>query len=56
MAKVQQRTLDVFWVVHHFIRKHLTTQQVPAVALGLLKEGLSWGRILRIQMRLIPFI
>ena len=51
-----QRTLDVCWVVHHFIRKHFTTQQVPAVALGLLKEGLSWGRILRIQMRLIPFI
>jgi transposase-like protein len=49
-----QRTLDVFWVVHNFIRKHFTTQQVPAVALGLLKEGLSWGQILRIQMHLTP--
>lgn len=51
-----QRTLDVFWVVHHFIRKHFTTQQVPAVALGRLKEGLSWGQILRIQMQFTPSI
>ena len=41
-----QRTLDVFWVIHHFIRKHFTTQKVPAVALGILKEGLSWGQII----------
>ena len=46
-----QRTLDVFWVVHHFIRKYFTTQQVPAVALGLLKEGFSWARILKLQIR-----
>ena len=38
-----QRTLDVFWVVHHFIRKHFTTQQVPAVALGLLERGFFMG-------------
>ena len=44
-----QRTLDVFWIVHNFIRKHFTTQQVPAVALGILEKGLSWGQILRIQ-------
>ena len=44
-----QRTLDVFWVIHNFIRKHFTTQKVPAVALGVLKKGLSWGQILRIQ-------
>ena len=40
-----QRTLDVFWIVHNFIRKHFTTQQVPAVALGILEKGLSWGQI-----------
>ena len=44
-----QRTLDVFWIVHNFIRKHFTTQHVPAVALGILKEGLSWAQVLRIQ-------
>ena len=51
-----QRTLDLFWVVHNFIRKHFTTQQVPAVALGLLKEGLSWEQILRIQKPIVSFI
>lgn len=44
-----QRTLDVFWVIHNFIRVHFTTQQVPAVALGIFKKALSWEQILRIQ-------
>jgi len=44
-----QRTLDVFWVIHNFIRKHFTTQRVPAVALGILKKGLSWEQVLRTQ-------
>ena len=44
-----QRTLDIFWVVHNFIRQHFTTKKVPAVALGLLKKGLSWEQILKIQ-------
>ena len=50
-----QRTLDVFWVVHNFIRKHFTTQQVPAVALGILKEGLSWGQIIGNSNAAHPF-
>ena len=44
-----QRTLDLVWIAHNFIRKHFTTQQVPAVVLGILKEGLSWGQMMRIQ-------
>ena len=44
-----QRTLDILWIVHNFIRKHFTTKQVPAVALGILEEGLSWEQVLRIQ-------
>ena len=44
-----QRTLDVFWIVHNFIRKHFTTGRVPAVTLGILKEGLSWEQVLRMQ-------
>jgi transposase-like protein len=44
-----QRTLDIFWIVHNFIRKHFTTKKVPAVALGILKEGLSWEQMLKIQ-------
>jgi len=44
-----QRTLDILWVVHNFIRAHFTTQQVPAVALGILEKGLSWEQALRLQ-------
>ncbi len=44
-----QRTLDVLWVVHNFIRAHFTTQQVPAVALGILEKGLTWEQALKLQ-------
>ncbi len=44
-----QRTLDILWVVHNFIRAHFTTRQVPAVALGILEKGLSWEQALRLQ-------
>jgi hypothetical protein len=44
-----QRTLDIFWIVHNFVRKHFTTKRVPAVALGLLEQGLSWEQILKIR-------
>ena len=47
-----QRTLDVYWITHNFIKKHFTTQQVPAVALGILKEGLSWVQIFQIKKAL----
>ncbi len=35
-----QKTLDILWIVHHFIRIHFTTRQVPAVALGILEQAL----------------
>ena len=44
-----QRTLDMLWIVHNFIRSHFTTKQVPAVALGILEQGLSWDDVLRIR-------
>jgi transposase-like protein len=44
-----QRTLDIFWIVHNFIRKHFTTGTVPAVALGILEQGLSWEQVLTIR-------
>ena len=37
-----QRTLDLYWIVHNFVRPHFTTKLVPAVALGILEKGLSW--------------
>jgi hypothetical protein len=47
-----QRTLDVFWVVHNFIRVHFTTKVVPAVKLGLLATGLSWQQVFMIRYAL----
>jgi transposase-like protein len=45
-----QRTLDIYWIVHNFIRTHFTTRCVPAVALGILKEGMSWEQILKTRL------
>ena len=35
-----QRTLDIYWIIHNFVRVHFTTKTVPAVALGILDKGL----------------
>jgi len=42
--------LDVFWVIHNFMRTHFTTKQVPAVALGILDKKLSWEELFMIPM------
>jgi len=44
-----QRTLDLFWLVHNFVRVHLTTKVIPAVKLGILKIGLSWTQLFSIR-------
>lgn len=44
-----QRTLNVFWVVHNFIRPHYTTKKIPAVALGLLDRGMTWEESFALQ-------
>jgi transposase-like protein/IS1 family transposase len=51
-AKLQpklQCRLDVHWILHDFVRRHFTTKQVPAVALGILDAGLSWADLFRIH-------
>jgi hypothetical protein len=40
-----QARLDVYWIVHHFVRVHFTTRQVPAVTLGVLESGLALHEI-----------
>jgi len=40
-AQDLQTRLDVHWVLHNFVRPHFTTKHVPAVALGILEQGLS---------------
>ena len=47
-ARLQER-LDVYWMVHNFVRVHFTTRQVPAVALGVLKSGFSLHEVFFIQ-------
>jgi len=47
-----QRTLDVFWVVHNFVRVHFTTKVVPAVKLVIMETGLSWSQLFSIRYAL----
>ena len=47
-GRLQER-LDVYWIVHNFVRVHFTTRQVPAVALKVLEHGLSLNEIFFIQ-------
>jgi len=35
-----QRVLNVYWVIHNFVRTHFTTKEVPAVKLGVIANGL----------------
>ncbi len=44
-----QRTLDVYWLVHNFVRVHFTTKMVPAVKLGIVPVGISWSQLLSIR-------
>lgn len=44
-----QRTLDVYWLVHNFVRVHFTIKIVPAVKLGILPMGISWSQLLTIR-------
>jgi len=44
-----QFTLDVYWIVHNFVRVHFTTRQVPAVALGILDHGFALHELFLIQ-------
>lgn len=51
-AKKQKRLqerLDTLWVVYNFVRIHFTTKKVPAAALGILEEGLTWIQLFSIR-------
>jgi hypothetical protein len=47
-----QRTLDVQWLNHNFVKVHFTTKMVPAVQMGIFKTGLSWEQMLGIRYAL----
>ncbi|MEM9220573.1 MAG: hypothetical protein AAGD25_40415 [Cyanobacteria bacterium P01_F01_bin.150] len=44
-----QRVLDILWINHNFINPHFTTGKVPAVAMGILKRGLSLEEVLQLR-------
>jgi transposase-like protein len=44
-----RRVLRMYWVIHNFVRKHFTTQEVPAVKLGVLERGISVEELCLIQ-------
>ncbi len=44
-----QRILNVYWVIHNFVRTHFTIKEVPAVNLGVIKKGLTFDELFRIQ-------
>jgi hypothetical protein len=45
-----QRVLDIFWMVHNFVRIHFTTRKVPAIALGIIRKSLTWEDLLQIRL------
>lgn len=45
-----QRVLDIFWLVHNFVRPHFTTREVPAVAMGIIKRGLKIEELLQLPI------
>ncbi len=47
-----QRTLNLQWLIHNFVRVHFTTRAVPAVKLGILEVGLSWTQLFTIRYAL----
>ena len=44
-----QRTLDLQWIIHNFVRVHFTTKVVPAVKMGILETGLKWEDLFNIR-------
>src|SRR5262245_54299292 len=47
-GRLQER-VDVYWIVHNFVRVHCTTRQGPAVALGILAHGFALHELFLIQ-------
>jgi len=47
-GRLQER-LDVYWIVHNFVRVHFTTRRVPAAALGILDHDFALHALFLIQ-------
>jgi len=44
-----QQILNVYWVMHNFMRIHFRTKKVPALVLGLLKKQHTPNELFSIQ-------
>lgn len=44
-----QRALNVYWVVHNFVRVHFITQKVPAVTLGVIDREFSVDELFKVK-------
>ena len=45
-----QRVLNLYWVIHNFVRVHFTTKEVPAVSLGVIEAGLTAKKLFSAQL------
>ncbi|MCP4577852.1 MAG: IS1 family transposase, partial [Deltaproteobacteria bacterium] len=45
-----QRVLNLYWVIHNFVRVHFTTKEVPAVSLGVIENGLTPEKLFSAQL------
>jgi hypothetical protein len=44
--------LNIYWILHNFVRVHFTIQHVPAVALGIKSRAYPWQKSSPTPMRL----
>ena len=45
-----QDRLNLIWIPHNFVRKHYTTGEVPAVALGIVDSGMQLEDLMRSEI------
>jgi len=44
-----QRILNVYLVIHNYVKTHFTTKEVPAVRLGIIEKALNVKTLFSIQ-------
>jgi len=44
--KSLQSTLDLYWLIHNFVREHYSIKQLPAIRLGNINKKMSMEDIM----------
>ncbi len=47
---ILQRILNIYWVIHNFVRVHFTTKEVLEVSLGVMESGLTAEKLFSAQL------